>query len=142
MATYELAKTIEARKLNPRSKLPLPEPPVTIPYGAVLTGLEWLDGLARFHYLGELYQCEEEVLRDALGRELAETPKPAAKPATERPAPSRSTDKPAGLVWEDVPSNRFHVFRARIPGGWLVAVDNGTGVGLTFLADPKHDWEL
>ena len=40
MATQELIKSIEAKKLNKRSKLPLPEPPVTIPYGGLVQDLE------------------------------------------------------------------------------------------------------
>ncbi|HFB97741.1 MAG TPA: hypothetical protein ENJ62_01240 [Bryobacterales bacterium] len=157
MATFELAKTIEARKLNPRSKLPLPEPPATIPYGAVLTEVEWLDDRARFHYLGEPYQCEEEVLREALGRELSakeEPPAPAAEPETEPvPEPARpaapETETRQGverqreaLTWEKVPSDRFRVRRASIPGGWLVWVEAESGAAVTFLPDPGHDWAV
>ncbi len=155
MATYELAKTIEARKLNPRSKLPLPEAPITIPYGAVLTEVEWLDDRARFQYLGEPYQCEEEVLRDALGRDLTtrqESPAPAAEPEAEPepapPAPPETAAAPEAerrrkaLTWEHVPSDRFRVRRAPVPGGWLVLVEGDSGAAVTFCPDPGHDWSL
>lgn len=154
MATYELAKTIEARKLNPRSKLPLPEPAVTIPFGAVLTDLEWLTDLARFHYLGELYQCEVEVLRDALGKELSAKPSPGAAAQTaaaepEAPPPAEEPETPeepsaaraVTIEWEDLPSPRFRLSRTKVPGGWLVAAESRSGLGLAFYPDPDHRWE-
>lgn len=39
-------------------------------------------------------------------------------------------------------------YRAKVPGGWLVAVwagtdnDQGLGGGLTFLPDPTHGWDV
>ena len=40
MTSQELAKSIEAKKLNKRSKLPLPEPPTIIPFGALVQEVE------------------------------------------------------------------------------------------------------
>lgn len=31
--------------------------------------------------------------------------------------------------------------RARVPGGWLVGFNTGSGGGLTFVPDPGHQWE-
>jgi len=33
------------------------------------------------------------------------------------------------------------VYRAKEPGGWLVAVELSKGGGITFVPDPDHDWE-
>lgn len=39
-------------------------------------------------------------------------------------------------------------YRAKVPGGWLVAVwagtpgDHGMGGGVTFLPDPGHTWHV
>jgi hypothetical protein len=52
------------------------------------------------------------------------------------------------LVWHKLNSSsadgRFfkvgNVYRAKVPGGWLVlVVDNASG--LTFYPDPKHNWD-
>ena len=68
------------------------------------------------------------------------------------------------LTWEMVRTRRRYlgasgyryevddpIWRARIDAGWLVktvegdqglnATGNGTGVGLTFVPDPEHQWE-
>ena len=29
---------------------------------------------------------------------------------------------------------------AKVPGGWLVAIENMSGLGMTFYPDPKHEW--
>ncbi len=67
MTSQELAKSIEAKKLNKRSKLPLPEPPAIIPFGALIQGVEEDGALARFGYMGELYQCSLDLLQRAIG---------------------------------------------------------------------------
>src|SRR5262245_25487130 len=48
------------------------------------------------------------------------------------------------LMWETVasdPSTWFVTKRASVPGGWLVLVQAGESVSLTFLPDGKHRWE-
>lgn len=66
MAQFELTKSIEAVKLNPRTLRPLSDLKHTIPYGAVLEKLT-LDGdMQQFHYLGEPYECLETQLKAAL----------------------------------------------------------------------------
>ena len=49
------------------------------------------------------------------------------------------------LVFEKVPAKGFkldilddRIRRARIPGGWLVAIRDE---GITFVPDPKHEWD-
>jgi len=70
------------------------------------------------------------------------------------------TVPPPQLVWSPIKDagapNRLRVYRARVPGGWLVLVhhkeersqSNGSGVGVgvgigsgvTFVPDPEHTW--
>ena len=60
-----------------------------------------------------------------------------------------------GVMWERVDASHPHwLFRAKVPGGWLVTggIDPSrpaprklaevVGVGLTFVPDPQHEWEL
>lgn len=53
------------------------------------------------------------------------------------------------LSWERIPSEKkgggflkldWDVYRAKVPGGWLVAVMHNTS-GLTFYPDPQHRWD-
>ncbi len=49
-----------------------------------------------------------------------------------------------GMEWEEVRSSGglLSVYRAKVPGGWLVYVCNGYyhHGGVAFLPDPNHDW--
>ena len=53
------------------------------------------------------------------------------------------------IDWEGLQSSRtpgglsFHVYRARVPGGWFVYVhlDPDCGGGVVFYPDPRHKWE-
>jgi len=48
------------------------------------------------------------------------------------------------LPWEVVFSTGAHphLWRLEVPGGWLVAVYSELGArNLTFLPDPKHEWD-
>lgn len=58
MAKLEVTKTIEARMLNKRNRQVLSQPPVTLPYGAILTDIVENRDVLEFHYLGELYNCK------------------------------------------------------------------------------------
>ena len=68
MAKFELTKSIEARKLNPRTKVPLNDYH-TIPFGAIIENLLDRDGVEQFSYLGEYYQYPREDLK-AASREI------------------------------------------------------------------------
>jgi hypothetical protein len=58
-------------------------------------------------------------------------------------------DKKPPLIFEmlNTPQTRFGskepiVFRVKIPGGWLIYMDNGLGhSGATFVPDPTHEWD-
>jgi len=52
LAKVELNKSIEARKLNQRSGLPMTGPEVTIPYVAIIEHVETDRDREKFHYLG------------------------------------------------------------------------------------------
>jgi hypothetical protein len=64
MTKFELTKSIEARKLNPRTKVPLNDYH-TIPFGAIIENLVDKDDVEQFSYLGEYYQYSREDLMAA-----------------------------------------------------------------------------
>ena len=142
MATQELIKSIEAKKLNKRSKLPLPEPPVTIPFGGLVSDIEEDGGMMRFTYLGELYHCREDLLRSALPKgkvRAATVPVPAA--AGPAAAADAGPEPEAAFRWEEVRTNRHGILRAKVPGGWLVSGSTAGGGAVAFYPDPQHDWD-
>ena len=135
MGKLILNKTIEARKLNPRTGVPTSEAPVTIPFGAIIQKLSEDRDVINFKYLEEPYQCRGEILEAAIG--LA---KPVGRGA-EAPAVSLESRNPeAAIQWQPIKSSLQPVLRAKVPGGWLVLVAGGNG-GLTFYPDPEHRWD-
>jgi hypothetical protein len=62
MAKFELTKSIEARKLNPRTKVPMNEYH-TIPYGAIIDNLVEQGDMQQFVYLTEYYQYPKDDLK-------------------------------------------------------------------------------
>jgi hypothetical protein len=144
MATHELTKMIEAKKLNKRSKLPLTEPPVTIPFGALIQDIEEDGDLRRFSYLGELYQCPRDLLARALPRvKTAAAAPPEALP--QRVAAQGvvvAAEAGAAIQWEELASSSpLRTWRAKVPGGWLLAAGGGGAAGLTFYPDVDHSWD-
>jgi hypothetical protein len=55
MTKFELTKSIEARKLNPRTRVPMNEYQ-TIPFGAIIENRVDKGDVEHFSYLGEHYQ--------------------------------------------------------------------------------------
>ena len=54
------------------------------------------------------------------------------------------------LEWKSLPCGGSfvgEVLRGKVPGGWLILVNNGSanshrfGTGLTFVPDPEHAWQ-
>lgn len=54
------------------------------------------------------------------------------------------------LLWEELKSQVgiggmfspwIIVYRAKVPGGWLVATRSYDSGGVTFLPDPEHEWD-
>jgi len=66
MRNYEITKTIEANKLNPRTMRSLGPQKHTIPYGALLTDVTEDRDSRKFFYLGEPYECPSAEIESAL----------------------------------------------------------------------------
>ena len=137
MAQLEVTKSIEAVKLNQRSRLPLSEPPVTIPFGALLDNVVENRDLAQFMYLSELYQCKAEMLHAATHRLEGGAPGGGGERAGAATAPARD---PVTFVWERLRSGTIAMQRAKLPGGWLIALGDSGTRSLTFYPDPDHSW--
>jgi hypothetical protein len=49
------------------------------------------------------------------------------------------------LLWERLDAEnllyRAGTSRAKVPGGWLIALQQGDGCGITFYPDEKHTWD-
>ena len=132
MDKFTLTKSIEAKKLNPRTRVPTGEPSVTVPFGAIIQDLREDRDVVKFLYLGEPFQCAEELRRTAMAP-VQRVEKEAAVAA----APSAAPSSEATLQWLQVKSNLRDVVRAKVPGGWLVLVAGA----LAFYPDPKHRWD-
>lgn len=138
MPRLEVLKTIEARKLNKRNRQMLAEPAVTIPYGALLDDIvENRDNL-EFQYLGDLYTCRAEILRASshtLGGPSAGSSGTASAPAVAPEPESQPT-----FVWEKLRAKGEPMMRAKLPGGWLIAMGDGPSRSIVFYPDPSHSW--
>lgn len=64
MAKLELTKSIEARRLNPRTKVPTNEYQ-TIPFGGIIENLVEQGDVLQFAYLGEFFQYPKDDLKVA-----------------------------------------------------------------------------
>jgi hypothetical protein len=132
--SVSLTKMIEATKVHPRTGLPLGVPPVTVPYGGLVEPGDVERDRQRFLYLGELYECKQDLFLSATGSGKPEsTVEAAVETAPEPEAPSGPR-----LQWDRVNSSHHTVTRAAVPGGWLVALNDS---GLTFVPDSKHLWD-
>jgi hypothetical protein len=155
MPKFELIQPIEARQLNPRTGIQTSDPPVTIPFGAIIEDVIEDRDARRFSYLGQPYRCEEEDLRRAAVAVAApawtspqprqpqtETAAPtaaAAQVATRLPAPEEPAGEQPTVFWERLASNGKDLMRVRVPGGWLVALADGNA-SPSFFPDPEHRW--
>jgi len=57
--------------------------------------------------------------------------------------PFKKTESDKLLKLEEIKSQGIgtRVRRAKVPGGWLVAIENMSGLGMTFYPDPDHQWD-
>lgn len=151
---YRVTKMVEARKLHPKSLIPLSEPPLQLPFTAILEGLTLEREMYRFYYLGQPYQCPQKLMKSAIEkieemalRAAAGEPEEAAESGDELEAapapvaPSKAAAKTAkaagGFVWEQVATNQGTLMRGKVPGGWLVRLQND----VCFYPDPGHKWD-
>ncbi|HVX68006.1 MAG TPA: hypothetical protein VHA11_15440 [Bryobacteraceae bacterium] len=128
MPKFELAKSIDAAPLNPRTLIPTGDPPVTVPYGAIVDHLEQDRDFDKFSYLGKPYRCAHDIFQAAIRKSKAA---PAA-------APAPASNERRCLEWEELASTHGPARRAKVPGGWLVSV---SGDGLAFYPDAEHAWD-
>jgi len=131
MDKFALTKTIEARKLNPRTRVPTGEASVTIPFGAVIQDLVEDRDVIKFNYLGQPHQCPGAVLSEAIER--VESGRKSVEAA---PTPGQAS----ALQWQEVMSNQGRVYRAKVPGGWLIW-GHSTDASPSFYPDPQHAWD-
>ncbi len=143
MPKFELTKSIEATKLNPRTEIPTSDPPVTIPFGAIIDNVTRDRDDRKFSYLGQRYRCTDEMFQVAtvpVGGAAAESEPEAA--ATGQPAPEAAAEpapaQPA-IVWERMTANWRDLMRLEVPGGWLVALRDSSA-SPSFYPDPDHRW--
>lgn len=151
---YRVTKMVEARKLHPKSLIPLSEPPLQLPFTAILEGVTLERDNYRFYYLGLPYQCPQKVMKSAIEKiednvvqaapeadeedggieeVVAKATAPAAKPAAPPPP-----DAAEGFVWQQVTTNHGALQRAKVPGGWLVKLQQS---GICFYPDAGHKWD-
>lgn len=45
------------------------------------------------------------------------------------------------IDWEEIYIGAGRAKRAKVPSGWLLLVELGGGIGLTFYPDPNHTWD-
>ncbi len=47
------------------------------------------------------------------------------------------------LEWERLASSfrNTHIYRCRVPAGWLIYTDGSSEGSITFMPDPKHHWD-
>ena len=142
MAKLEVTKSIEARKLNKRTRQALAEPPVTIPYGAILSDIVQNQDVIEFVYLNELFGCKSEALRAASTplEGPAGTASPSGSSSRAAAAPAFAQE-PVTFVWEKLRAGAHPTFRAKLPGGWLVATGESAARGIAFYPDPEHAWD-
>ena len=134
MAKYELTKSVEGIKVNKRSLIPTNEK-ITVSFGAIIEDpREDRDNL-RFSHLGEIVDVKYSEIKGyyKLIEGTAPAPAPAAVGATAKMAVPTDT---RFIKWESIPSN-LATQRAKVPGGWLVAVGNG----VAFVPDAAHHWD-
>ena len=134
MAKLEATKTIEAKKMNKRNRQTLAELPVTIPYGAILDEVIENRDMMEFLYLGELYCCNSEILRPA-SRSLDSQPVISSSGHS----PVAAAPAPVNFIWEKLNSGPIPTLRAKVQGGWFVAV--GESRSVTFYPDTGHTWD-
>jgi hypothetical protein len=142
MAKYELTKSVEAVKLNPRTGASLGQHAITLPYGAIIDNVEEVGDYYKFSYLSERYQMKVAAAQGALsplggGSERPPVTEMGSGSTTAAAAPVEAGPPKPLLSFETLRSRGLSLSRAKVPGGWLVV--NGSGVA--FVPDSEHAWD-
>jgi hypothetical protein len=97
--------------------------------------------MIEFNYVGELYSCKSEVLRAA--SHSLDGPPAASVASSSSGVAAASAPAPveATFVWEKLNSGSLSTWRAKLPGGWLVAIGEGATRGIAFYSDASHTWD-
>ena len=139
---YRVTKMVEARKLHPKSLIPLSEPPLQLPFTAILEGLTLERDFYRFYYLGLPYQCPQKVMKSAIEKIEENVVQSSSGEAGENAGMEEAVvETPAaadGFVWQQITTNHGALQRARVPGGWLVKLQQS---GICFYPDSGHKWD-
>jgi hypothetical protein len=141
---YRVIKMVEARKLHPKSLIPLSEPPIQLPFTAILEGLKLEREMYRFYYLGHPYQCAQKVMKSAIekieeiGAKTAEEDvEEAVEVDVEVAAPVQKAAAAGGFVWQQLLTSKGVLLRGKVPGGWLVRLEGN----ISFYPDAGHKWD-
>jgi hypothetical protein len=135
--TLTLNKSIGARRLNKKTGVPWSEPEANIPFGAVIQYAGSDGANEKFNYMSELYRCPADVLASALdGGKLPKESQEDAPKTVQESAPAPRPAPVVTLKFEPLAAGSYSVARAKVPGGWLVAL----GTALTFYPDAEHTW--
>jgi hypothetical protein len=132
MSKFEVSKTVEAVKLNKRTGAPLGQPPISLPFGAIIDQVEESGDFYTFSYLSEPYRMRKDNVKGALHALSGTAPTTTVGADPDKP---EALPKPS-LVFEKLNST-VPLSRSRIPGGWLVISNNG----IAFVPDPDHSWD-
>lgn len=135
--TLTLNKSIAATHLNKKTGVPWSEPEANIPFGAVIQYIGSDGRNERFTYMGELYRCPADVLASAIdGGKIPKAPQAESPKAAPDTAPVSNPAPAITLKFEPLAAGSYSVARAKVPGGWLVAL----GTGVAFYPDAEHAW--
>jgi hypothetical protein len=140
--TLSLNKSIQGQLLHPRTGAPTTDNEVTIPFGAILEYVGPDRDFEKYKYMGDMYRTPHSIFASATKMPKVEAA-PAAEPEAEHeaaPAAELAALAPAGprLAFETVPATIANLKRAKVPGGWLVALGSSA---ITFYPDPEHAWQ-
>jgi hypothetical protein len=135
--TLTINKSIAAIHLNRKTGVPWSEPEANIPYGAIIQYVGSDGANERFTYMGELYRCPADRLASALdGGKIPRDAQAAVPKAAQDPGPAANPARSHKLKFEPLAAGAYSAARAKVPGGWLIAL----GTGVTFYPDPEHSW--
>jgi hypothetical protein len=135
LPTFTLNKSIEAMKLNPRTRTSLGQSE-TIPFGAIIDHVGRDRDTEEFKYLTGLYGCRRDLLESALDPgALGHAEEPVSESVEE---PAAKTVPPADFVFTSLSARPHAAARAKVPGGWLILIN---GSAATFYPDPNHAWD-